>query len=105
MNVPSMVIKLPEAQDYLSASLHKLAESFLLGIWNYNLGCLLDEHKQKDSIFLRELFLAKKSDRQRDIKELHLMVNRLQYQQALNSSDTLSADLSSTKAALDAKLG
>ena len=83
MNVPSMVIKLPEAQNYLSASLHKLAESFLLGILNYNLGCLLDEHKQKDSIFLRELFQAKKNDRQREIEELHLAVKRLQHQKAL----------------------
>ena len=30
---PVWVIKLPEAQDYLSASIHKLAESFFPGIW------------------------------------------------------------------------
>ena len=30
---PVWLIKLPEAQDYLSASLHKLAQSFLPGIW------------------------------------------------------------------------
>ena len=83
MNVPSMVIKLPEAQNYLSASLHKLAESFLSGIWNYKPGCLLEKTKRKDSIFLRELFQAKKNDCQREIMELHLVVKRLQHRQAL----------------------
>ena len=56
------------------------------------------------TIFLRELFQSKKNDRQRKIEELHLVVKRLQHHQALNSSETLPADLSSAKAALDAKL-
>ena len=85
--------------------MHKLAESFLSGIWNYKPGCLLEKTKRKDSIFLRELFQDEKNDRQREIEELHLVVNRLQYQQAFNSLETLSADLSSAKAALGAKLG
>ena len=69
MEVLIWVMKQPEAQDYLSASLHKLAES-LPGIWNYNPVCLIDEHKRKDSIFLRDLFEAKKNDRQQEIEEL-----------------------------------
>ena len=52
-----------------------------------------------------ELFPAKKNDRQHKIDELHLVVNRLQHQQASNSSEIFSANLSSAKAALDAKLG
>ena len=57
------------------------------------------------TIFLRELFQAKKNGRQRKIEELHLMVNWLQHEQVLHSSEILSADLSSAKAALDAKVG
>ena len=57
------------------------------------------------TVFLRKLFQAKKNDRQREIEEFHMVVNQLQHQHALNSSETLSADLSSAKAALDAKLG
>ncbi|CAI5714449.1 unnamed protein product [Peronospora destructor] len=102
---PSWVLKLPEAQAYLSDSLHKLAASFLPGIWNYNPGCLLDEHKKTGSIFLRELLHAKKNARQRDIEGLHLSINQLQRQEALDPSVDLSATLSSAKAALQTKLG
>ena len=51
--------------------------------------------------FLRELFRAKKNICQCEIEILHLVVNQLQHQQALNSSETLLADLSLAKAALE----
>lgn len=82
---PEWVIKLPEAQDYLCESVQRLAASIQLKYVNgivdprFNPGCLLDEHKRQDSIFLRELFTLKKNDRHTEMAKLHLQINRLQH--------------------------
>ena len=69
-----------------------------------NPGCLLDEHKRQDSIFLRGLLLVKKNARLRAIKDLHLTVNRLHHRQALDPSVDLSSAIASEKATLSVKL-
>ena len=96
---------MPEAQEYLQSSLLRLAESIIPGVWNYNPGCLLDEHKRRDSIFLRQLFHAKKNERRRVLENLHLSVNQLQHRQALDTSMDLSTELNTAKAALKEKIG
>ncbi|CAH0490614.1 unnamed protein product [Peronospora farinosa] len=98
------VINLPEAQVYLSDSSCKLTAPFLPCIWNYNPGCLLDEHKRKDSNFLRELFHFKKNSRKRKIEGLHVEINKLKRQQALYTTVDISATLSLAKAELHTKL-
>lgn len=68
-------------------TLNELADSFWASYWNsYNPGFLLDEHKRNDSIILRELFLKKKNERMRVLKNLHLKVNELQHLHAQEPS-------------------
>jgi exonuclease III len=59
---PEWVIDLPESQEYLRESLMRLADKLrpVTSGENYNPGCLLDEHKRCDAIFLRETFKVKK---------------------------------------------
>lgn len=102
---PEWVIELPEAQEYLSNSLIELATSFRAPSFkHYNPGCLLDEHKRRDSIFLRELFAAKKNERQRVIENLHLRVNEVRHIQALNPGEDFSQALNDARAQLQEKL-
>ena len=101
---PSWVIHFPEAKKYLRTSLFRLAASFNPTLRRSNPGCLLDEHKRQDSIFLRGLFLVKKNALLRAIEDLHLTVNRLHHRQALDPTVDLSSAIASAQATLSVKL-
>ncbi|KAH9123579.1 hypothetical protein AeMF1_005458, partial [Aphanomyces euteiches] len=69
---------------------------------NFNPGCLLDEHKRADSIYLRETFEAKRNATQKQLHELHIQA-RLTATRAksLNTEDARAA-ASLAKARYDA---
>lgn len=100
---PEWVIKLPEADEYLRISLTQLASAIDTTHDNYNPGCLLDEHKRRDAIFLRKLFETKRNTRTRAMQELNESINRLQHLKPPQDSEA-HKELEDKKTQLQAKL-
>ncbi|KAF0703528.1 hypothetical protein AaE_015325 [Aphanomyces astaci] len=70
---PTWLLALPQVKEYLCGSLATLMDTLAGHSFpNYNPGCLLDEHKRSDSIYLREAYAAHHNTTQRRLHDLLL---------------------------------
>lgn len=93
---PEWVIKTAEAQKYLYSSLQTLANRIRVG-QDTNPGCLLDENKRSDRIFLRRLFVKITTTRKLEIERLHLKSAALQKKYNITKTATIESELRNTK--------
>ncbi len=91
---PTWLIELPEAQEFLRSSLEALANRIIITpSTRSNPGCLYDEHKRRDSIFLRQLLVTKTNQRHCRLEALHLRINRLRTSLKLHPTTVIASEL------------